>query len=344
MSYFKGRCALTVLNLRFLWENNLYYHNLSFDYLNKISPLQPKLPTKAHQKYQAGQLYGSAQGLLLASAALQYDGPILVLTDSAALAHRLEQEARFYLANHPLPILHFPDWETLPYDTFSPHQDIIAERLATLQQLPSIERGILLVSVTTIMHRLPPPEFLASHTLTLHTGDHFNIEAWCQQLANAGYRRTSQVNEYGEFAVRGAIIDIYPMGSQHPYRIDLFDDEIDTMRTFDPDTQRSTDTVNTVQVLPACECPITTDSIQLFRRQFREHIAGDPQRSLIYREVSAGNAPNGIEYYLPLFFKQTSNLIDYLPAHTLILSSHHLAQTVAGFLARNFNAIPTISR
>ena len=293
-------------------------------------PLHAQLPVKTNQHIRSGQLYGSAQGLLLAQVAQQHDGPILVLTDDTATAHRLELEALFYLAGENLPILHFPDWETLPYDTFSPHQDIVSERLNTLHQLPHFTRGILLVPISTIMHRLAPHDFLEGNTLLLKTGDHFDIEQWRAKLEKAGYRAASQVIEHGEFAVRGAIIDLFPMGSKRPFRIDLFDDEVDTLRTFDPETQRSIESLNSIEMLPAREFPTTEDSIQHFRQQFREHFDGDPQRSLIYREVTQGNMPGGIEYYLPLFLTKTNSLIDYLPTNTLLFNindPHHAAST-----------------
>ncbi len=296
-----------------------------------LSPLAPKLPSAASTVFRAGQLYGSAQGLLLAKAAQQYDGPILVLTDDTASAHKLEVEAQFYMGEAKLPILHFPDWETLPYDTFSPHQDIVSERLETLHQLPNFKRGILLVPIATIMHRLAPREFLESNTLFLKTGDIFDLEQWRTKLEKAGYRYVSQVMEHGEFAVRGAIIDLYPMGSKHPYRIDLFDDEIDTLRIFDPETQRSIDTIDSLELLPAREFPVNEDSIQRFRQQFRQQFEGDPQKSLIYREVSEGNMPGGIEYYLPLFLEHTNSLIDYLPNNTLLLNINDPHQAAADF-------------
>jgi len=296
--------------------------------MSTLSPLQPIIPESALQQYRAGQLYGSAQGLLLANTALQHDGPILVLTDDANTAHKLETEARFFLSESDLPILHFPDWETLPYDSFSPHQDIVSERLETLNQLPNFKRGILMVPIATIMHRLAPREFLEANTMLLKTGDQFDIEQWRIKLEKGGYRCVSQVMEHGEFAVRGAIIDLYPMGSKLPFRIDLFDDEVDTLRTFDPETQRSIDSIDSIQLLPAREFPVTDDSIALFRNQFRDAFNGDPQKSLIYREVSQGNMPGGIEYYLPLFLDKTNSLIDYLPSNTLLFNSndpHHAA-------------------
>jgi len=292
------------------------------------NPLHPLLPPTSKEQFRAGQLYGSAQGLLLAKTAQQHQGPVLVITDDAATAHRLELEARFYLGDDALPILHFPDWETLPYDNFSPHQDIISERLETLHQLPHFKRGILLVPIATIMHRIAPRDFLEGNTLQVKTGDKFDIEIWRTKLEKAGYRYVSQVMEHGEFAVRGAIIDLYPMGSNHPYRIDLFDDEVDTLRTFDPETQRSIESISNIQLLPAREFPVTEDSIQLFRQQHRRQFEGDPQKSFIYREVTAGNMPGGIEYYLPLFYDETSSITDYLPDNTLLVSvndPHHAA-------------------
>jgi transcription-repair coupling factor (superfamily II helicase) len=283
------------------------------------SPLTIKLPKDNKDYRHAGQLYGSSQGLMLANAALTHNGPVVVITDDSASAQKLELEAQFYLGNSDLPILHFPDWETLPYDHFSPHQDIISERLETLHKLPNLQRGILLVPIATIMHRVAPKEYLAGNILQLKNGDIFDINEWRSKLEKAGYRAVSQVIEHGEFAVRGAIVDLFPMGSKHPFRIDLFDDEIESLRTFDPETQRSIDTINAIQLLPAREFPVTDDSITLFRQQFREHFEGDPQRSLIYREVSAGNMPGGIDYYLTLFFKQTQSVLDYLPASTLMV-------------------------
>jgi len=305
-----------------------------------ITPLNPQLPTLSNDHSRAGQLYGSAQGLLLAKAAQQYDGPLLVITDDTATAQRLELEARFYLGSEDvLPILHFPDWETLPYDTFSPHQDIVSERLATLHKLPSFKRGILFVPIATIMHRLAPREFLDGNTLILKIGDRVDIASWRSKLEKAGYRTVSQVMEHGEFAVRGAIIDLFPMGSKHPFRIDLFDDEVETLRTFDPETQRSIDSIDSIELLPAREFPVTDDSIHYFRTQFRHHFEGAPQKNLIYSEVSDGNMPGGIEYYLPLFLEHTHSLIDYLPDNTLLVQindPHHAATSFWQEIAQRY--------
>ncbi len=293
-------------------------------------PLTPILP-KPKQYKQAGQLYGSAQGLLIANTAIHHTGLLVVVTEDTATAQRLETENRFYLGHTPCPILHFPDWETLPYDTFSPHQDIISERLHTLGQLPTLEHGILFVPVATLMQRLAPPDFLNRHSLQLQTGDQFDIENWRLKLEKAGYRYVSQVMEHGEYAVRGAIVDLFPMGSTHPYRIDLFDDEIDSLRIFDPETQRSIQPIESIALLPAREFPVNEDSIRLFRKQFRDHFPGDPQKSLIYREVSQGHMPGGIEYYLPLFLPETSMLMDYFPANTLLIHVNDTFQAAQQF-------------
>jgi transcription-repair coupling factor (superfamily II helicase) len=288
----------------------------------------PQLPTSSSDQRAAGQLYGCAQSLLIANAAKSHKGLVLVVLDDNAAAHRMELEIQFYLGETTIPILHFPDWETLPYDTFSPHQDITSERLETLYRLPQLKQGILIVPIATLMHRVAPKQFLDGNTLQLKAGDDFDIEQWRIKLEKAGYRAVSQVIEHGEFAVRGSIIDLFPMGSKTPFRIDLFDDEIDTLRTFDPETQRSVDTIDEIQMLPAREFPVTDDSISLFRQQYRNNFEGDPSRSLIYREVSAGNMPGGIEYYSTLFFKETSTVLDYLPTSSLVFhinDSHHAA-------------------
>jgi transcription-repair coupling factor (superfamily II helicase) len=181
------------------------------------------------------------------------------------------------------------------------------------------------------MHRISPRSFLESNTLFLRTGDIFDLEKWRSKLEKAGYRNVSQVMEHGEFAVRGAIIDLYPMGSKHPYRIDLFDDEIDSLRSFDPETQRSIENISSLELLPAREFPVSDNSIQHFRHRFREQFEGDPQKSLIYREVSEGNMPGGIEYYLPLFLEKTNSLVDYLPDNTLLVNINDPHQAATDF-------------
>jgi transcription-repair coupling factor (superfamily II helicase) len=290
------------------------------------------LPHKAGDHCHFGQLYGSSFGLMLTACAHHHSGLVLVITPDTMAANRLGYELQFYRDDQEnLPILHFPDWETLPYDTFSPHQDIISERLATLYQLPRLKRGVLIIPVATSMQRLPPREYLETHSLRVATGDCLHLETWRKQLERGGYCCVSQVMEHGEFAVRGSIIDLFPMGSKVPYRIDLFDNEVDSLRSFDPETQRSLQPVEQIRLLPAREFPLTEEAINHFRKNYRSIFAGDPQRSLLYREVSEGNPPPGIEYYTPLFFDRTNTLFDYLPENTLAVTLEGIKMTADTF-------------
>ncbi len=287
---------------------------------------------QAGERLRWGRLYGSSYGLAIAAAAREHDGVTLIVTADAATATRLEYELRFFSGQDAsLPVIHFPDWETLPYDAFSPHQDIISERLATLYRLPNLRRGILITPVATLMHRLPPREYLEAHSLVLDLRQRMDLEQMRHRLDTVGYRCVSQVMEHGEFTVRGALFDLYPMGSPLPYRIELFDDEIESIRTFDPETQRSLDKVDSVRLLPAREFPLHDEAIKLFRQSFRLAFEGDPQRSPVYRNVSNGLAPPGIEYYLPLFFERTDTLFDYLPQQTLVLTTEGTEEAADGF-------------
>jgi transcription-repair coupling factor (superfamily II helicase) len=234
-------------------------------------------------------------------------------------AELLQDQVEYFSTHSQLQVTTLPDWETLPYDKFSPHPDIISERLATLYQLADMQRGLLIVSVPTLLQRLPPSEYIYQNSLILKSGDTLKIEEMRTHLDSAGYRSVSQVMDHGEFAVRGSLLDIYPMGSDLPLRIDLFDEEIDTIRTFDCDSQRSLETVKSIRMLPAREFPLHEEAIRLFRRRFRAAFEGDPQNCTVYREVSQGNAPAGIEYYLPLFSETTSTLFDYLPGNAALL-------------------------
>ncbi|MEJ2178925.1 MAG: transcription-repair coupling factor [Gammaproteobacteria bacterium] len=266
-----------------------------------------------------GRLYGSSYGLAICNAAQQSQRPFVIITPDTQTAFRLEYELRFYGAgSDALPLLHFPDWETLPYDTFSPHQDIISDRLLTLHQLPHMTQGILVMPVSTVMQRLAPREFLEGNSLLIESGQQLDIDSMRQNLARSSYRFVSQVMEHGEFTVRGSIIDLFPMGSQVPYRIELFDNEIETIRTFDPENQRSLEQVEQVSLLPAREFPLTEQSIARFRQAHRAAFEGDPNSSIIYRDVSNAIAPAGIEYYLPLFFENTATVFDYLPENSVL--------------------------
>ena len=276
------------------------------------------IPPAAGNRQRWGGLSGSGVALVIGEAAGAERGVSLAITADSASALRLEQELRFYSDDSALTVLHFPDWETLPYDAFSPHHDIISERLHTLYQLGHAQRAVLVVPVTTLMQRLPPVSYVSGNSLVLDCGQRCDIDALSRQLDAAGYRHVETVFEHGEFAVRGAIIDIFPMGSELPYRIDLFDDEIDTLRTFDPDNQRTLEKVEAIRLLPAKEVPLDKPGIAKFRERWHDSFDVDHRRCPVYRDVSAGISPAGIEYYLPLFFDETASLLDYLPPHTTI--------------------------
>ncbi|MHB0981978.1 MAG: transcription-repair coupling factor [Thiobacillus sp.] len=262
-------------------------------------------------------LAGAADALYLAELARR-TAPLVVVCASAWDANRLTEELRWF--DPGLRVCAFPDWETLPYDSFSPHPDLISERLATLYQISRGEFDIAVVALPTALYRLAPPAFLAAHTFFLKQKDTLDEAAFRAQMALGGYTNVNQVYSPGEFSVRGGLIDLFPMGSALPYRIDLFDNEIETLRAFDVDTQRSIYPVNEVRLLPAREFPLDEAGITRFRQNFRERFEGDPSKSKLYKDVSNGLAPAGIEYYLPLFFEETATLFDYLPAQTRFVS------------------------
>jgi transcription-repair coupling factor (superfamily II helicase) len=273
-------------------------------------------------------LHGSADALALAELARQ-SRPLLVVTGTAQDAERLRAEIGWF--DPALRVLLLPDWETLPYDSFSPHQDLVSERLATLYQITHNAFDVAVVPVTTALYRLAPTGYVAGHTFFLKQGARLSGDALRSQLTLAGYTHVTQVVSPGEYGFRGGVIDLFPMGSALPYRIDLFDDEIDSIRAFDVDTQRSIYKVNDVRLLPAREFPTDDDGRTMFRRRFREKMEGDPSRSRIYKDVSQGFMPAGIEYFLPLFFETTATLADYLPAGTLVCLHHDVAGAIRRF-------------
>jgi transcription-repair coupling factor (superfamily II helicase) len=260
---------------------------------------------------------GSADALLIARLA-QRGGVQAVITAEPSDAQRLADELPFFAPG--LRVAVFPDWETLPYDTFSPHQDLISERLATLWRLWSVrDVDVVLMPATTALTRLAPPSFLAATTFQFKQKDALDEAALKAQLTLAGYSHVSQVVSPGEYAVRGGLIDLFPMGSAVPYRVDLFGDEIDSIRTFDPDSQRSLYPVPEVRLLPGREFPLDDASRATFRARWREKLDGDPTKSRIYKDLGAGIAMAGIEYYLPLFFEQTATVFEYLrEAHVVL--------------------------
>jgi transcription-repair coupling factor (superfamily II helicase) len=288
-----------------------------------------KIPGARHRSLRWTGLAGAATALYLAMAAKRLPGPLLVLSPDAAAAAQLEEELRFF-APADLPILPFPGYETLPYDQFSPHPDIISQRLRALARLPSLRAGIVIVDPSTALQRLPPRAFIDGHALSLKVGEELELEEFRLRLTAAGYASMPQVGEPGEFAIRGSLFDIFPMGSESPLRIDLFDRQIDSIRSFDPETQRSNEKLQRLDLLPAREFSLAPDSIRDFRRRFRTRFEGDLTRMPLYRDVGEGLAPAGIEYYLPLFFESTCCLLDYLPAPaTLALPGEQGARLLA---------------
>ncbi|WP_426196294.1 transcription-repair coupling factor [Massilia sp. DWR3-1-1] len=277
--------------------------------------LSQSLP-KPGARFALPTLYGSADAYALAVAALALKAEkrmLTVVVANASDGQRLLTELPWFASGLACHLL--PDWETLPYDAFSPHQDLVSERLATLHEIRNGQCDVLIVPATTALVRLAPPSFLAAYTFFFKQGEKLDEAALKAQLTLAGYSHVSQVMSPGEYSVRGGLIDLFPMGSALPYRLDLFGDDIETIRTFDADTQRSLYPVREVRLLPGREFPMDEAARTSFRSRWRERFEGDPSRSVVYKDIGSGIASAGIEYYLPLFFEQTATLFDYLPAH-----------------------------
>ncbi|MEZ7808659.1 transcription-repair coupling factor [Alcaligenes phenolicus] len=279
------------------------------------------------QRYSQPMPPGSGDACLIADLARQHKAPILVLCADPLTAQRLAEE--ILLFGPALRVRQLPDWETLPYDSFSPHQDLISERLRTLHALTMHEVDVLTVPVTTALYRLAPPSFLAAYTFSFRQGDELDEAQLRAQLMLANYTHMTQVSAPGEFSIRGGLIDLFPMGSVLPYRLDLFDNEIESIRSFDIDTQRSLYPVKEIQLLPGREFPMDEEARTQFRARFREFFEGDPSRALPYKDVGNGIAFAGIEYYLPLFFEETATLMDYVPQGSLVIT-HGDAQNAIG--------------
>ena len=293
-----------------------------------ITSQSAMLFTSKHVRPRYTQLTGSSDALALAQYAEKH-APLVLIASNALEAQRLVEEIPFFAPELRVHLL--PDWETLPYDHFSPHQDLISERLATLHHVRSNACDVLVVPVTTALYPLPPVEYLAAFTFFLKRGEKLDLKALREQMTLAGYSHVQQVLSPGEFCVRGGIIDLFAMGSVLPYRIDLFDDEIESIATFDVDTQRTLYPVPEIRLLPAREFPLDDKGQAHFRQSFREQFEGDPSKSRIYKEVSKGNAPAGIEYYLPLFFEQTATLFDYLRDNATLCLHGNVDEAIATF-------------
>ncbi|GHX05334.1 transcription-repair coupling factor [Vibrio cholerae] len=283
----------------------------------------------AGDKKAIGNLHGASLALAIAELANAHTSHTLLAVPDPQTALKLLHEVEQF--SHSEVAL-FPDWETLPYDNFSPHQDIISDRISRLYQLPSLTRGITIVPVSTLLQRQSPRDFLLQHTLIVKRGDHFSLDKLRLQLENSGYRHVDQVFGPGEYASRGSILDLFPMGSSDPFRIDFFDDEIDTIRTFDPDNQRSIAEMDEIRLLPAHEFPTTAAAIEEFRNRWRQRFEARREPESVYSQVSKGTWPAGIEYWQPLFFEHSETLFDYLPANSQLLVVGELEKAIDQFL------------
>lgn len=283
----------------------------------KTAFFQPDIPTQPNDHKILGNVLPGADALAISEIAEQNQNLTVVVTPDTRSAVRL---SRILSELSSQNVCLFPDWETLPYDTFSPHQEIISSRLSALFHLQNAKKGIFLLPISTLMQRLCPPQYLQHNVLLIKKGDRLVIDKMRLQLEAAGYRAVEQVLEHGEYAVRGALLDLFPMGSAVPFRLDFFDDEIDSIRTFDVDTQRTLDEITSINLLPAHEFPTDDKGIEFFRAQFREtfgEIRRDPEH--IYQQISKGTLISGIEYWQPLFFSEMATLFDYLPEQTLFV-------------------------
>ncbi|KAA0208949.1 MAG: transcription-repair coupling factor [Proteobacteria bacterium] len=269
-------------------------------------------------------LPGCAPALALAELAAT-GRRLLVLATSVAQAEALEAELRFF-SPAAARIELFPDLEVLPYDSFSPHQDLVSTRLRILRELRSWPAGILVTAASTLLPRLAPTAYLERHAVRIATGQACSLEAFQASLEQAGYQRVSQVSAHGDYALRGSLVDFFPTGYESPARVDFLDDCVESIRSFDPDTQLSAVLLDRIDTMPARELPNDAESIRQFRQRYRRRFEGNPTESLIYREVSARRLPGGVESYLPLFFDQTATIWDYLPADTLVVALGDLAQ------------------
>lgn len=291
------------------------------------------LPRSGQQRaYWRLPVNATAAALAIIERARQHDGLVLAVARDTQSALRLEADLKSLARG--LPVLHFPDWETLPYDLFSPHPDIISDRVAALYRLPSLVRGVLVVPVSTLLQRLAPPEWIAGNVLDLKRGQKLDMDAEKRRLQAAGYRHVPQVNDPGDFSVRGALLDLFPTGSSEPYRIELFDDTIDSLRSFDPETQRSLHTIDKIELLPAREFPLDEASCKRARETLLDRFDVNPRRCPLIQDLKEGVAPAGIEYYLPAFFERTASLFEHVPNKALLMlengweaaAEHQLAQ------------------
>jgi len=291
-------------------------------------------------------VHGCARAIAAAELARRRSGLTLVVTPDLLAAERLRAELKVFAGD--LPVVMLPDWETLPYDHFSPYQDIISERLAVLSRLPGLRTGLVVVALPTLMQRLPDRRWLLGNSLELAVGQTLDRDAFVQRLVDGGYQSVSQVTEHGEFAVRGAILDVFPMGRELPFRVDLFDDEVDQLKLFDPETQRTEAQIESVEVLPAREIPLTPKDRSAFQRRWFARFPDSESGVPVLDDVMNGLTPAGIEYYLPLFFDEVDTFFDYLADDVLILTTdaalEHAGDVFAGIVERHAQLGHDLSR
>ena len=269
----------------------------------------------------------TAQALTIAERAISYSGISLVITATTAEASTLRTAISFFLQDSNIETKVFPDWETLPYDIFSPHQDIISDRIQILSELPTLTQAVLVLPLTSLLHQLPPTDFLASRLFDYQVDETLDRDKLHNQLTRAGYHRVETVYEHGEYAFRGSIIDIFPMGEKAPFRIDLLDNDIESLRIFDPESQRTLSSVERLRLLPAREFPLDKEGINQFLNHWHDHFDPSTTNCTVYKDVKQGIAPQGIEYYLSLFFDHTANLFDYLPEQTQVFMQGDIYST-----------------
>ncbi|NLG58618.1 MAG: transcription-repair coupling factor [Gammaproteobacteria bacterium] len=300
------------------------------------SPPAPPLPRRGQQRaFWRAPASPSALAWMLAAAAREHGRPLLLVARDNQHAHQLEGDLHTLLGNDPdVPVLPLPDWETLPYDQFSPHPEIVSQRLATLHRLPTLKRGIVVVTVATLMQRLPPLNYVIGQTFDLKVGQALDLDGEKLRLESAGYRHVPQVMDPGEFSVRGGLLDVYPMGADAPFRIELLDTDIESIRRFDPESQRSLDKVEAIHMLPGREVPLDEDARGRAMDALVERFDLDQRRSALFQDLKAGSAPAGVEYYLPLFFEAPRERFGAAP-------SQPVTATLFDYLAED--ALPVIS-
>ena len=273
---------------------------------------------------------GLALPLAVAELYRQTEGLLLVLTDSVHHSRQLEDELQLVSGSHDLSVFHFPVWDTLPYDVFSPNPEIISERLKFLQQVSARHNhGIVVMPVQNLMQKVPGKDFINGRSFHVKVGDQLNLDKWRQRLDKNGYHHVSEVREAGEYVVRGGVLDIYPMGGHDAFRIELFDDEVESIRIFDTDSQLTIEQVTQIQVMPANEFPFDDKARDLFLSRFREYFDVSTSRSEIYQDVRKGLNFSGIENYLPMFHEALSNVFAYLPDNATVVHCHNSQAVLA---------------